>query len=169
MTETDVRVHIVLRPLTITTVAVLVFGIIFFAFGLLFIFGPLALIWSDPTGDHTDLSWMIGLSLTVPISGMGLLFLFRGSRRRLILTDDEAVLHEMFRTYRIPRNRATGVTSVITMNATSCAAIEWKDPKGDKERTTKVSFLSPAAVGGAGKAKLEAMTDTVREWCRPRA
>jgi hypothetical protein len=167
MSDVTSTTPVVLRPLTVTTVTIVVFGVLFVALGLLFVLGPLAMEWSDPTSDKTDLSFLFGLTLTVPISGVGLVLLIRGTRRQLMLTEREAVLVELFRTYRIPRNVVTGLGSVYSGNGVLCPAIEWTDPKNHKKRSTKVSFLAPAALGSVGRSRLDAMRATLDRWCRP--
>lgn len=156
--------NLILRPLRITTNAFIVFGVIFFLLGLLFILGPLSMV----SPGEADYSWLIGLSLTVPISGIGLFFLIRAPLAKLLLTDSEAVLVNMFRTYRIPREKITGVVYRTDINGNLVPSIEWKDADR-KKHVVKISFLAPARIGGLGQAKLNAMEDQVFDWADPKA
>lgn len=103
----------------------------------------------------------------VSLAVVGAFLIIRAPRLKLSLSGTDAILHNMFRTYRIPRKLVTGVACKPTINATLCPGIEWHDPKAERNgRTvTKVSFLSLASLGHAGQSKLDAMTAIPNEWC----
>jgi hypothetical protein len=170
---TEASHPIVLRPI-VPTSAVFVFVAVFcLAVGTLATGGPLALALSDPTGDRSDVSYLIGLSLTIPTYIVGLFLVIRGPSMKVTLTDDEAIVRNLFKTQVIPRKLVIGIgtRTFISGYGTSqlSTGIEWRGPKGTTRgrahTLTVVSFLSTAAYGSLFMSGINARIAVLKEWC----
>jgi hypothetical protein len=163
---------IVLRPITATSIAYVVVGILFLAFGLVIVIGVLSLDFSGiPGGAASSLPFT--LPLGVPIAGCGVILLFRGPAQKVVLTDEDATVHNVFYTRRIPRNLVTGMGYRLTTFRAPYPGIAWDDPtkkqrkhpRTPKKHLTVVNFLSSAAVRTKLQDQADNQTDRLKIWC----
>ena len=165
---TSEALPITLKPLKATAIAYVVFGILFIALGAFIAIGPITLTLSD--GGPFDPSLLFGLPFGVPIAALGLVFAIRGPRMRVVLTDTDATIRNVFYTRVIPRKLVRNLGYKWTIYALSYPGIEWHDPsrKKKKTRVTVINFLSTAPVATSLQSRADDMTSILRRWCNPK-
>jgi len=157
---------IILRPLRATVIAYIVSGIALIALGLVLVFGVLSLNFSMVAAGPV-VSLPFTLPFAIPLVAVGLVLALRGPRMAAILSDDSAEIRNTFSTRVIPRKRVVGSDVVVGFYGTISPVIVWRDPsrKGRKNRTTVVTFLTPAIASSPLGAELPAMTQQLNDWC----